>query len=67
MYDTLSNFMHCPNPDDSYTSICSRCFATAGSGKASELELAERAHVCRQGAPRLAPTLRDRASPSPER
>ena len=47
MYDSLSHFLHRPAPDDSYASICTRCFSTAGFGRAEEeLETAESKHVC---------------------
>ena len=47
MYESLSQFMHRPNADDCYTSICVRCFGTAGSGQEGpELERAEQTHVC---------------------
>jgi hypothetical protein len=49
MYEILNQFVHRPNYDQSYTSICARCFATAGSGKeGTELEEAEKDHVCNQ-------------------
>jgi hypothetical protein len=46
MYDNLSHFLHHPAPDDSYASICTRCFATAGFGRTEEeLVTAESKHV----------------------
>jgi hypothetical protein len=47
MLESLSQFVHRPNRDESYTSICMRCFGTAGAGKEGpELEAAEARHVC---------------------
>jgi hypothetical protein len=47
MYESLSQFLHRPNAHASYTSICVRCFGTAGSGlEGPELESAEQCHVC---------------------
>ncbi len=47
MYETLSQFLHRPNHDESYTSICALCFRTAGYGQEGpELESAEKTHVC---------------------
>jgi hypothetical protein len=49
MDETLTQFLHRPNADERYTSICVRCFGTAGSGKEGpELERAEKDHVCRK-------------------
>jgi hypothetical protein len=48
MCDTLNQFLRRPAPDNSYCSICMRCFATAGSGRTeAELETAESKHVCK--------------------
>jgi hypothetical protein len=47
MYVNLSHFLHRPEPNNSYASICARCFATAGFGRTEEeLETAESKHVC---------------------
>jgi hypothetical protein len=47
MYDTVCQFLHRPNADESYTSICALCFRTAGSGQEGpDLESAEKSHVC---------------------
>ena len=60
MYDSLNQFVHRPNYDQSYTSICARCFATAGSGtEGSELERAEKQHVCNQEVLRLRAAISD--------
>lgn len=49
MYETLNQFLHRPNANDCYTSICIRCFATAGSGlEGPELEKMEKRHVCKK-------------------
>jgi hypothetical protein len=54
MYETLSQFVHRPNVEGSFTSICARCFGTAGSGKVeAELEKAEKQHVCKKEVLRL--------------
>jgi hypothetical protein len=47
MFEALSQFLHRPNNDESYTSICALCFGTAGSGQEGpELECDEKRHVC---------------------
>ena len=47
MYESLSQFVHRPLADEYYTSICIRCFGTAGSGREGpELEQVELNHVC---------------------
>jgi hypothetical protein len=49
VYESLSQFMHRPITEDCYTSICVRCFGTAGSGhEGPELEQVEQNHVCRK-------------------
>lgn len=51
MHDLSSSFVHRPNWDESLTSICMRCFGTAGLGKdAAALEKAEKRHVCHPAA-----------------
>jgi hypothetical protein len=58
MYETLSQFLHRPNADECYTSICIRCFGTAGSGQEGpELERAEKEHVCRKEALKARATM----------
>jgi hypothetical protein len=43
----MARFPHRHNPDGSYDSICSRCFAIVGSIKTEEeLYVLERLHVC---------------------
>jgi hypothetical protein len=47
MYETQAQFLHRPNTNESYTSVCARCFGTAGWGQEGpELESAEKSHVC---------------------
>jgi hypothetical protein len=61
MLETLSQFVHRPNRDEVYTSICMRCFGTAGSGKEGpELEAAEARHVCNKQALREREEMVDR-------
>jgi hypothetical protein len=60
MFETLSQFLHRPNADKCYTSICVRCFGTAGSGnEGAELERAEKSHVCNKEALRAWAAISD--------
>jgi hypothetical protein len=47
MYESLSQFLHRPIADECFTSICVRCFGTAGSGlEGPDMVKAEERHVC---------------------
>ncbi|MDP9051066.1 MAG: hypothetical protein M3O31_10180 [Acidobacteriota bacterium] len=60
MFEPQAEFLHRPNLDDSYTSICVRCFGTAGSGReGKELESQEKSHVCRKQALRARAAMSD--------